>query len=66
MSNLNTRVEKLELATQRTKPPVWLVALAGMCGIAPEDVEVPPGVMTIEDLVAGSFTPDTSDGNRTE
>lgn len=65
-TSLNTRVEKLEQATHRTKPPVWLVALAGMDGIAPEDVEAPPGVMTIEDLVAGANEPDTAGRNRTE
>lgn len=65
MGSLNTRVEKLEQATHRTKPPKWYVALCGMCGIAPEDVDAGP-VQTIEDVIAGPDEPDTAGRNRTE
>lgn len=53
MNNINQakRVEALEREEGALKPPAWFVALAGMCGVAPDDVKADPALRTLEDLV---------------
>lgn len=53
MNNINQakRVEALEREKDAVKPPAWFAALAGMCGVAPDDVKADPALRTLEDLV---------------
>lgn len=53
MNNINQakRVEALERENDAVKPPAWFAALAGMCGVAPDDLKADPALRTLEDLV---------------
>jgi hypothetical protein len=65
-TNLKTRVEKLELASNPENPSPWQRVLAATFGGSPLDYMVDGREVTLEGLICAANEPDTSDGNRAE
>lgn len=65
-TNLKTRVEKLEQASSLGDPPDSILCCVKTFGGTPADYMVDGRWFTLEDLVAGSDEPDTSEVNRSE